>query len=506
MSRWMRLSVVLLVLAALVGIMPVAAQSSNTLIFARSADAVGLDPHAQPAFSSLRLLELIYEPLVIFDANLNLQPELAESWEFNADATQLTMHLRQGVTFHDGSAFDSTDVKDSFTRILDENTKDAARSNFLSITSMDTPDANTIVFNLSQPDVPLLTAMASINAAIVSSESIAGNTVATDANGTGPYVLKEWKVDDHTSLTANANWWGGKPEVDGIEIRIIPDETSIVAALRAGTVDFALLLDPTAALLLDNDSSITLNRTPSLSYHVLQLNASHAPLDKLEVRQAIACAIDRQQVVDTAALGEGTVTGPLTIPAFALPTDQLFCYTRDVDKAKALLAQAGMADGFTLKMLADTQEPPTSVAEAQNIQSQLADVGITVEIESLEHSVYVDRWLKADFDSAVALNGGRPDPYTMYSRYFTSTGNLNKVAGYSDATLDQELADGRVETDQVKRKAIFDEFQKHITEVAPWVWLYQSPDYTAQQAWVSGFVPNSTDSLYSLAHVKLAAH
>ncbi len=506
MSRWMRLSFVLLVMAALVGIMPVGAQASNTLIFARSADAVGLDPHAQPAFSSLRLLELIYEPLVVFDANLNLQPELAESWEFNADATQLTMHLRKGVTFHDGSTFDSTDVKDSFTRILDENTKDAARSNFLSIKSMDTPDANTIVFNLSQSDVPLLTAMASVNAAIVSSESIAKGTVATDGNGTGPFVLKEWKVDDHTTLTANASWWGGKPSVDGIEIRIIPDETSIVAALRAGTVDFALLSDPTAALLLNNDTKVTLNRTPSLSYHVLQLNATHAPLDKLEVRQAISCAIDRQQVIDTAALGEGVVTGPLTIPAFALPTDQLFCYTRDVAKAKELLAKAGMPDGFTLKVITATKEPVTAVAEAQNIQSQLAEIGIKVEIETLEDSVYVDRWLKADFDAAVALNGGRPDPYTMYARYFTKAGNLNVVAGYSDDTLEKDFAAGRSEADPAKRKAIFEDVQKQLAEMSPWVWLYQSPDYTAQQSYVSGFEPNPTDSLYSLGHVKLAAH
>jgi peptide/nickel transport system substrate-binding protein len=117
--------------------------------------------------------------------------------------------------------------------------------------------------------------------------------------------------------------------------------------------------------------------------------------------------------------------------------------------------------------------------------------------------VYVDRWLAGDFQAAVALNGGRPDPYTMYARYWQSTGNLNNVAGYSDATLDDLMARGRAETDPDARYAIFEEFQKHLAEQAPWVWLYQGYGYTAQQSYVTGFVPNPTDSLLSLAHVEL---
>ena len=146
-----------------------------------------------------------------------------------------------------------------------------------------------------------------------------------------------------------------------------------------------------------------LNRVPAINYHVLQLRAVEPPLDKLEVRQAISCAIDRQEVLDVAALGEGQVTGPLTMPSFALPTSDLFCYTRDLDKAKELMAQAGMSDGFTLKVIAANDEPPTALAEAQTIQAQLADINITVEIESLELGVYVDRWLAGDFEAAVAL-------------------------------------------------------------------------------------------------------
>ena len=482
----------------------VAAQDKgNTLIVARATDATGLDPHTQTAFASFRLLELIYEPLVNIDPGLKVVPALAESWTFSDDAKTLTMKLRQGVKFHNGADFTSADVVATFNRILDEATAAAARANYLSIASIDTPDDFTVVFNLSEPNVPFLAALATVNAAIVDSADIESGDVATVANGTGPFKLDKWTPDQTTTLTANADWWGDGPNIDGIEIRIIPDESSILAALRAGTVDFANLNDPLVATLLIDDPTIILNRAPSLSYHVLQLRAASAPLDKLEVRQAISCAIDRQEVLDTAALGEGAVTGPLTMASFALPTDQLFCYTKDLDKAKELMATAGMSDGFTLKVIAANSEPPTALSEAQNIQAQLADINIKVEIESLELSVYVDRWLKGDFEAAVALNGGRPDPYTMYARYWPSTGNLHVVAGYGDDKLDKLFADGRAETDPKARYDTFAEFQKYITEQAPWVWLYNGYNYTAQQPYVKGFVPSPTDSLLSLAQVTI---
>lgn len=498
----MKKLLVCLLAMVLLAVVPVAAQS-NTLIMARAADATGLDPHTQTAFASFRLLELIYEPLVTLAPDLTIIPALAESWQFSDDAKTLTMNLRQGVKFHDGSDFTSADVKASFERVLLEETAAAARANFLGIDTIDTPDDFTVVFNLKEADVPILGAMASINAAIVPSEMVESGDFASKAIGTGPFILDVWTPEEKTTLKANADWWGDGPSVDGVEVRIIPDESSIVAALRAGEIDFALLNDPLIATLLVDDPQIILNRVPAIAYHVLQLNATRPPMDKLEVRQAMSCAIDRQEVLDTASLGEGQVTAPLTIPAYRIPTDNLFCYQKDVAKAKELLAQAGYADGFTLKVIAANAEPPTALSEAQSIQAQLAEIGITVEIESLELSVYVDRWLAADFDAAVALNGGRPDPYTMYVRYWTKTGNLNKVAGYIDDTLDSLMAQGRAETDPAKRLEIFTQFQEHLVEMSPWIWLYNGYEYTAQQPYVEGFQPNPTDSLYSFGQVKL---
>ena len=494
---------IFLLLLALLLAAPTLAQENNVLVMARAADTTGLDPHTQTAFASFRLLELIYEPLVDLDADLNIIPALAESWEFNDDATMLTLNLREGVTFHDGSEMTAEDVVASFERILDEETGAAARANYLSIASIDTPDDLTVVFNLSEPDVPLLAALASVNAAVVPSEIIESGDLNSTAVGTGPFTLESWVPEETTMLGANENWWGEGPFVDGVEIRIIPDEASILAALRAGEIDFALLNDPLIATLLIGDESVVLNRVPAIAYHVLQLNANREPMDQLAARQAISCAIDRQEVLDTASLGEGTVTGPLTIPAYAVPLDEYFCYEKDLDRARELLAEAGLEDGFTLNVIAATAEPPTALSEAQNIQAQLAEIGITIEIESLELGVYVDRWLAADFDAAVALNGGRPDPYTMYARYWTRDGNLQGVANYIDDTLDELMAQGKVETDFDARYETFAEFQKHLVEMAPWVWLYNGYEYTAQQPYVNGFVPTPTDSLVSFSQVTL---
>ncbi len=489
-------------LAAMVGIATVSTQASAaTLHMAWSQDATGLDPHKQTAFSSLRLLELVYEPLVRLDAQLQIVPAIADSWQFSKDAKELTFKLNPKAKFQNGAAVTAADVKASFERILDEKTGAAARANFLSIASIDTPDTTTVVFHLSQPDVPILTATSDVNAAIVPASEIAAGSIGIKAVGSGPFKLDKWDPNAKEVLSANKDWAGGPTGVDGIEISVLPDEASILAAMRAKQVDFALLNDPLVATLVPKEPTLQLNREPVLAYHVLQLNPSRKPMTELKVRQAISCAIDRQEVLDTASLGEGKVTGPLTIPALATDPSALFCYKRDVEKAKKLMAEAGHADGFSATVIGATGEPPTAAAEAQVIQSQLAEIGIKLDIKMMELNVYVDAWLKGDFDMAIALNGGRADPYTMYNRYWTKAGNLQKVANYIDDTLDSLMQKGRVETDPAERKATFGEFEKHLAEVSPWIWLYTSYSYTAQQKNVEGFVPTPTGTLFSLAKV-----
>jgi len=474
--------------------------AAATLRMAWSQDATGLDPHKQTAFSSLRLLELIYEPLVNMDPQLNVIPGVAASWEFAPDAKTLTFKLDPKAKFSTGAQVTSADVKASFARILDEKTGAAARSNYLSIDTMDTPDPETIVFHLKTADVPLLAAMTSTNAAIAPASEIAAGTIGTKAIGSGPFTLASWDPNSKEVLKANPNWAGGKTGVDEIDISVLPDETAILASLRAGQTDFALLNDPLVATLVPQEANLQLNRTAGLNYNVLQLNPSRKPMDNLKVRQAISCAVNRQEIVDTALAGEGKVTGPLTMPAFAEDPNSLFCYKQDVDKAKALMKEAGV-DGFSATVIAATGEPPYASAEAQVLQNQLAAIGIKLTIQMSELNVYVDTWLKGDFDMAVALNGGRADPYPMYNRYFTKDGNLLKVSNFVDDDLDSLLRQGQAETDTAKRADIFHKFEQHLAEMSPWIWLSAPYNYTAQLKTVKGFVPSPTGTLLSLAHV-----
>ncbi|HEX9117754.1 MAG TPA: ABC transporter substrate-binding protein, partial [Anaerolineae bacterium] len=144
---------------------------------------------------------------------------------------------------------------------------------------------------------------------------------------------------------------------------------------------------------------------------------------------------------------------------------------------------------ISFKIMAANDEPPTAVAEAQNIQAQLKELGITTTIETLELGVYVDRWLKADFDATVALNGGNPDPDIMFYRYWHTGGNLSKVAAWTSPDVDKLLDQGRVTTEVAQRKTIYADVQKQLAQASPWIWLYVGYEYRMMQPYVKGFTP-----------------
>jgi len=461
-----------------------------------TSDADTLFPWKATQFQAVGILGPVYGTLTELNETLDVVPGLAESWKTSDDGKTLTMVLRSGVTFHDGKTFSSADAKFSLDKIREEATAAVAASSLASVEEVQTPDPQTVVLRLKNPDAGIVAGLASVNLAMLSKDDteVALNTAP---NGTGPFKFDGRTPNESLSLAANPTYWGDKARLEKVEFRIIPDETSIVAALQSGDVQLAVLDDPLVAKSAA-DSGIAVARTPQLAYHALQLNARKAPLDNLNVRLAIACAIDRQQVLDTAALGEGEVTGPITSPAYRSDPAARPCPTRDVEKAKSLLAEAGYENGLDLKVIVSQGEYATSVNEAQNVQAQLKDAGINVEIETMEIGAYVDRWIAADFEAAIALNGGRPDPDGMYGRYFTSAGNLNKVAGYSSPELDQLFADGKATADPAARKVIYDKVSRNLEDNAVWVWLFSSFSYTATTAGVGGFVPMPNASLQYL--------
>jgi peptide/nickel transport system substrate-binding protein len=476
-----------------------------TFVIARTGDIDLLDPYRATAFQTVQTLGLIYDSLIKLDPQGNLQPGLATSWTVGDGGKTVTFTLRSGVTFHNGDPFSAADVKASIQRLLDPKTSAVAASNLGKITGVDTPDDHTAVVHLGAPHAALLYALASVDTAILDHKDIAAGTVAQKPNGTGPFRFGSWQQGQKLILTANPSYWGGAPKLSQLEFRIIPDESSVLAGMRAGSFNMGLISDPSIAKQAGNgNGNFTVLRQPAISYHVFMLNGRRPPLDKLAVRQAIACAVDRQQVIDTANFGEGEVTGPITSPAFQTsPTAGLPCNPPDPQAAKRLLAQAGFAKGLTLNTLVETGEYATSVNEGQNLQAQLAKVGIHLKLEQQPTAPYVKRWLAADFDTVVALNGGSYDPYLMYGWYFTTNGSLKGPAGLSSPELNDLLVKGDSTTDQAVRKQVYQQLQATLLRLSPWVWTFRGDDYYLIGKGVQGFTAMPNQSLQYLQATSL---
>ncbi|QBI19152.1 ABC transporter substrate-binding protein [Egibacter rhizosphaerae] len=469
---------------------------------ARSADVDNLDPHLATAFQSREALELIYETLVEFDQDLNVVEGLAEDWEYTDDET-LVFHLRDGVEFHDGGALTADDVVATVERLTDPDSGAVAGINFGTIESAEATDDHTVELSLSAADQTLPAAFADANAAIVPEEAIEAETFDDDPNGTGAFEFDEWDPGSVFRLSANDGYWRDGPFVDAVNIRVVPEQSSIAAGLQAGEFDIGVLEDPSIVLTLPEEE-VDIHRPDALAYRTLMMNQEREPFDQEEVREAITCAIDREEVLESAALGEGRVTGPFTAPEWQFdPYGGLDCDPPDPDHAMDLLAEAGHEDGFEASAIINSDGYATAVDEGQVLQAQLAEVGIDLELEVLESGVYVDRWIEPDFDVAVALNGGRPDPHNMYARYFGLDGDLNDVATHESEEIDSLIADGLAEDDVEARQDIYREISEQLNADAPWAWLYTGFEYRITQPDVDGFVPFSDGSMRSLRDVSI---
>ena len=476
----------------------------GTLILVRSGEVTNLDPHKVPAFTSARVFELIYSYLMRLDENLGVQPDLAAAMPTtSAEGKTVTVKLRTGVKFQNGDPLTSADVKYTYERILDPKNAAVARSFFTDVDTIAAPDDSTVVFNLKNPNAALLAYMAHPNTGIVSKkigEANADLSKKETAIGSGPFKLAEWVPDNFMRFEANKSYYvEGQPYLDGIRINVVPDESGLAAALRTKAADMAIVTDAKVARTLRGESTINLDSKPSLSYNLLFMNTKRKPLDNVMVRQAIAYAIDRKAIIDAVAFGEGEITGPVApaLANYALPTSQYPLYTRDVAKAKQLLQQANVGPvSFTI--MTSTTEPAYGKDEAQLVQAQLAEAGITVKIETIEFTQYVDRWLKADFDVATGLNGGGPDPDFYVFRYFTDDGNLNFVTSWKNPASSDAIKQGRATTDVAKRKDLYTTAQKELVNGVPFVWLFVGRDYVATLPTTKGFTHLPTGSIIYL--------
>ncbi len=459
----------------------------GTLRVGTNQDAIGFDPHLTNATASYRILENVYSSLLRFKPNLEIAGDLAESYRA-IDATTWEFKLRQGVKFHSGKPLTSADIKYSLERIKDPEVKSPRSSQLAPIVAIETPDDYTVIIKTEKPFAPLLAVLADRTMAIVNKDFIEANGGKLDnvADGTGPFKLKEWVPNTRTVLEKNPDYFiPGQPLLDEVIYQPIPDDTARSTAVRTGTVDFIEYAPPKDLELLRGDGNIVITGEGNNNVRFLAFNTTLKPFDNPKVRQAIAWAVDREAVLQAAVNGAGTplYAGPF-LPSF-WPGLQEPVYKRDLEKAKQLLAEAGYPDGFTAKL---KNTPTYSFLGNAGIavQEQLKEIGINLEIESLEWSVFLKDYLGKNFEAVVSGYSAFADPHTPLDGTYV-TGRQNNFMSYSNPKFDELVAQGAQETDQAKRAEIYREAQRILLEDSPMVFLYAANEYEAMQNYVKGY-------------------
>ena len=442
-----------------------------------------LDPNKTSSYFSFQVLENVYDTLVETDANLEMQPALAESWDISDDQLTWTFHLREGVTFHDGSEFTSEDVVYSYNRIIDEELSNAWK--FTSIETIDAPDDLTVEITLAQPTPNLLSNLGGFKGmAIVEQANVESGDITTAPIGTGPFSLEEWTSGDHISLEANPDYWGGAPELAGVQFEFISEASTALASLRAGEIQWTDVIPPQQVDQLEGDDTLELGVTPSSDYWYLALNENNAPWDDVRARQAIAYAIDRDAILQAVSYGTAAAN-QLAIPEQSIWYTEYTEYSTDLDKAQELLDEAGV-DSATIDFMATTEYPET-VTAAQIIASNLEPLGITVEIRQPDFSTWLDEQNTGNFDLLMMGWLGNIDPDDFYYNQHHTDGTSN-AQGYSNPEVDELLDAARTETDQEARKDLYAQAATIIADEASYIYLYNpsviqawSPDVTGYE-------------------------
>ena len=406
--------------------------------------AESLDPASPTEFSYANYL--LYDRLVALGDNGALEPELATAWEANADATVWTFTLREGVTFHDGSTFDAADVAYTFAHILDPETKSRAARTLSLITGTETPDPQTIVFQLEpgHADFPLL--LSSRPTAIIPADS--GATIATTGIGTGPFKLTAFDAEGTTIFSANDDYWRGAPGLAGVEMPAIADNEARTLALQAGQIDVLLQAGPTAAELFMSDADHTVLSFPTGTWIGLSMRIDMPPFDDVRVRQAIRLVADRQAMVDLILNGAGKVSCDTPVdPADPYRWEPEGGCPQNIEGAKALLAEAGYAAGLELTLYT-SDVLPNLVPMAEIFQQQAAAAGINITLEVVPaDSFFAETAVNEAFITTGWL--GRPTDEIL-NLVFRSTSPLNE-AKFANEAFDQLLDEARQALDPAER-------------------------------------------------------
>ncbi len=440
-----------------------------------------LDPTAGAAEAiDVVVYQNVFEGLTRIDQTGAVQPGLAESWTISEDGLTYTFKLREGVTFHDGTSFDAEDVKFSFDRILAEDSVNAQKALYTSIEAVTVVDPLTIEVALARPDGMFLFNLGRGDAVIVAPESADDN--ANEPIGTGPFAFVQWDRGSRVILEQYGPYWGDKPALTKATYLFISDTATLTNALLAGDVDGTNNFAPEALAVFEGNPQFKVLVGSTEGETILATNNAKAPFDDLRVRQALAHAINRQDVIDGATYGYGVPIGTHFAPHHPYYLDLTETYPYDPEAAKALLAEAGLPDGFsaTLKL------PPVAYARlsGQIIASQFAQVGIKVELVNMEWAQWLEDVLtNKDFDLSI-ISHVEPFDIGIYA-------NPDYYFGYDNPEVQALNETLNATTDEAERKRLAQQFQTIIAEDAVNGYLFELAQTGVWNAKLEGMWQNA---------------
>ncbi|PTX01694.1 ABC transporter substrate-binding protein [Pararhodobacter aggregans] len=489
---------------------PLKAQQSGTL-----AMCVTPEPNAMcAAFNTASPVTVVsgkmLEGLLNYDFNVSPTPALATAWEVAADGLSITFSLREGVMWHDGQPFTSADVQYTIMEILKQH-HPRGRSTLASVTAVETPDDHTAILRLSQPAPALMYALAGWESPMLPKHVYEGTDVLQNpANnapvGTGPFVFQTWERGSHIIMTANQNYWGeGEPKLERLVVRIITDPSARAAALDAGELHLAgdgpIPVNQVQRFMDSADFQVDTRGTEmNNSLDMIHTNLRNEHLAKLEVRQALMHAMNREAMLGVVYYGLAEMlTGPIpeTLPNFY--TADVPSYDYDPARANALLDAAGYARGadgmrFSLRLIAPTVGD-TYERMGQFLKQNFRDVGVDLELISADIPTFI-RSVFGEYDYDLTLYPGSvtADPTIGSQRFWWSkaasqgTPFVNST-GYESAEMDQILEDASVEPDPEARRALFVRFQQLAMTDLPILPVARPIYVTIAAANVVNFVP-----------------
>jgi peptide/nickel transport system substrate-binding protein len=449
--------------------------TGGTLRAAIGGDPDQLDPHETTAAFAFTILENVYDTLVQPGDDLTMEPALAEDWEVSEDLLTVTFFLREGVQFHDGSDFDAADVVASFDHIGREEGPNAWRLE--AVDEVVATDDHTVEFHLNRPAPNLLEQIGAFKGlAIAPAEAIEAGTLGDEPVGTGPFQFVSFTPGDSVVLEAYPDYWGEGPFLDGIEFQVIPDDGVKLTGLETGELDWIDSVPPQDVEALEAGEDVVLSRVAGNDYWYIALNNEREPYDDADVRRAIAYALDIESIAE-AALFDAATPNETAIPETSFWHHPYAPYGHDPAQAQQLLDDAGV-DGLTMDLMITTEYPET-VTAAQVISAQLEEVGIEVDIRTLDFTTWLDEQGEGNFDSFLLGWLGNIDPDDFYYAQHHS-GGVNNFQGFADSEVDQLLDAGREETDEDARKQLYDQAAERIIDQVSYLYFY-NPDLV--QAW-----------------------